>query len=172
MNTDNPTLDLLVEKITGDPAAGLDGLDPSAIDALARDAGAASGEALAEELELAAAAAMLTALPAAAMQPMPQGLRDKILADAPGAMRPSASVTDLSSRRQPASVGFPGLRIPPARQRRWWASPSYRHLPPIRPKGAKFCCLGPLGLVTIKKGQNPLVFCRGSKRAKFFAFGC
>lgn len=109
MNTDNPTLDLLVEQITGDPAAGLGALDPSAIDALARDAGAASGEALAEELELAAAAAMLATLPAAAVQPMPQSLRDKVLADAPGAAPQTASVTDLASRRRPAST--PASRV-------------------------------------------------------------
>jgi hypothetical protein len=101
MNTDNPTLDRLVEQITGDPAAGLDGLDVAAIDALARDAGAASGEALAEELELAAAAAMIATLPASAVEPMPQSLRDKVLASMPAPERQSASVTDLSSRRQP-----------------------------------------------------------------------
>lgn len=108
MNTDNAILDRLVEQITEDPAAGLAGLDAAAIDAVARDAGVASGEAFAQELELAAAAAMLATLPASAVEPMPQSLRNKLLADTPAAPRPSASVTDLSSRRQPEAPASGG----------------------------------------------------------------
>ena len=52
MTDDNAMLDLLVERITADPGAGLDGLDRGALDAAARNEGVASASALAEDLEL------------------------------------------------------------------------------------------------------------------------
>ena len=107
MSTDNPTLDRLIEQVTEDPGGGLSGLDAASLDALAKDAGAASGDAFAEELELAAAAAMLATLPAANNEAMPAGLREKILGQAPQYVRPSASVTDLASRRSPEPVAAP-----------------------------------------------------------------
>lgn len=99
MNTDNSMLDQLIEQITQDPGGGRADLDAAGIDALARDAGATSGDAFAEELELAAAAAMLASMPGAGAEAMPDTLRSKILAQAPGHVRPAANVTDLASRR-------------------------------------------------------------------------
>lgn len=106
MNTNNPMLDRLIEQVTEDPGGGLTGLDAASLDALAKDAGAASGDAFAEELELAAAAAMLTTLPALNNEAMPAGLRDKVLAQSQQHVRPSGSVTDLASRRaaEPAAA--------------------------------------------------------------------
>ena len=102
MTENNAMLDQLVERITADPGAGLGGLDRGALDAAARNEGATSAAALAEELELAAAAAMLATLPAVARQPMPDHVRSRTLAALAAQNGGTGNVTELASRRPAA----------------------------------------------------------------------
>ncbi|MEM7610833.1 MAG: anti-sigma factor [Pseudomonadota bacterium] len=96
-------LDQMIEKaMAGESVDALISADPAAIASLCESLNVASIDTLREQLELAAASAMLASLPGGASnETMPEGLKANVSADAAKffGTSPANNVTDIASRR-------------------------------------------------------------------------